>query len=62
MAIDILSATRAKAADAANARAAPPIPTFDAGKMFSQMLEQSFSARDAARQQASLRSQAPTRE
>lgn len=59
MAIDILSATRAKAADAANARAAPPIPTFDAGKMFSQMLEQSFSARDAARQQANLRAQAP---
>lgn len=62
MAIDILSATRAKAADAANARAAPPVPTFDAGKMFSQMLEQSFSARDAARQQANLRSQAPVRD
>lgn len=62
MAIDFLSASRAKAADTPNARGAPPMPSFDAGKMFSQMLEQSFANRDAARQTARNQPQAPTRE
>jgi len=62
MAIDFLSASRAKAADTPNARGAPPMPSFDAGKMFSQMLEQSFANRDAARQTARSQTQAPTRE
>lgn len=62
MAIDILSTTRAKTADTPNARGAPPIPIFDAGKMFSSMLEQTFAGRDAARQQAAARGQNATRE
>lgn len=62
MAIDILSVTRAKAADTPNARAAPPMPAFDASKLFAQMLEQSFASRDATRQQNAARGQTATRE
>ncbi len=62
MAIDFLSASRAKAADTPNARGAPPMPSFDAGKMFSQMLEQSFANRDAARQTARSQGQPQPRE